>query len=165
MQLIGTIRQLGRRGNVSVELAIISVLVLFPILAGGADFLELIAAKSQLNAALPAFYTFAWNNPASATDTTQLGAILNMLNQHDTAPITFADGKTDSSTTTPPTVTYGCSVPPAAPVMQSTPCPAADTQEEFVSYKVISKITLPLPVPFALTSPFLLTASGQIEIQ
>jgi hypothetical protein len=158
--------QLTQRANVSVEMALISMFVLFPVMGGGADFVELIAAKSQLNAAFPAFYSFAWNNPASATDTTQLAGILAVLNQHNTVPVTFADGRVDAGTTTPPTISYNCT-PPTGPKQTglTSPCPTTDAQEEYVTYSLSAKVNLPVQFPFGFMNPFQLQASGQIQVE
>jgi hypothetical protein len=156
----------AQRASITVEMAITSVMVLLPLFAGGADFLSLIAAKSQMNAALQSFYAYAWNNPQQATSTSQLGGILAAVNQRSLPQITFPDGKTDGTTTYQPQLTYRCSIPPATSfTTQSTPCPTTDTQQTLVTYNLSATVTLPLPLPVGLTSPYTLTTSGQVEIQ
>jgi hypothetical protein len=155
----------GKRASISVELALTSVFVLLPLTAGCADMVELISANSQLNTALRAFYAFAWNNPNAVGDIGQLSGILAQINQHSLPRVTFPDGKADTSTTYQPAISYGCIVPPAAPVFQSTPCPAADVQETLVTYSVISTVALPVPLPFGQGNPTVLTVSGQVQAQ
>jgi Flp pilus assembly protein TadG len=165
MQLIRKFRR-ARRASITVEMALTVSMALVPILAGGADFFSLIAAKSQMNAALQSFYAYAWNNPGSATNTTQLGEILGQINQHSLPQITFPDGKTDGTTTYQPQLTYYCSIPPStAQTAQSTPCPTTDTQQTIVTYNLTASVTLPVPLPMGLTSPYTISTSGQVEIQ
>jgi Flp pilus assembly protein TadG len=155
-----------RRASITVEMAIVASMVLLPLFAGGADFLTIIAAKSQMNAALQSFYAYAWNNPQQATSTTQLGNILGQINQHSLPLVTFPDGKADGTTTYQPQLTYRCTIPPATTyTTQSTPCPTTDTQQTLVTYNLAASITLPLPLPMGLTSPYALATSGQVEIQ
>lgn len=155
-----------RRANISVEMALIAAFVLMPVLAGGVDFLQLIAAKAKLNATLPAFYAFAWNNPASATNTSQLAGILSIINQQSGSPVTFPDGLATGATSYHPAVTYGCSVPPSTvQTIQTSPCPAADVQAEYVTYHVVSSVVVSLPLPFGLAAPTVLGVSGQVQVQ
>jgi len=155
-----------RRANISVEMALVSTFVLMPVVAGGADFLQLIAAKAKLNAAMPAFYAFAWNNPGSASNVSQLAGILSIINQQSGPPVTFPDGLATAATSYRPAVSYGCSVPPStAQTMQASPCPAADTQAEYVTYHVVSNVVVSLPLPFGLSAPTLLGVSGQVQVQ
>jgi hypothetical protein len=145
-------RRLDRRATISVEMAIISAFFLLPLLAGGADFVELIAAKSQLNATLHSMDAYAWNNPGNATDTTQLALILAQVNRRSLPMVTFPDGRSDSSTTYQPALSYECNAP-GDPVqtLQSTPCPAADTQQMLITY--------------SLSNPFVLNSYGQVQVQ
>jgi len=156
-----------RRASMSVELALTSIFVLLPMLAGGADFVDLMCARSQLNATLRSLYAYAWNNPATAANTAQLAAILAIVNQHSLPQVTFPDGKADASTTYVPALSYGCVVPPSTTVsFQAMPCPTGSQQQQLmVTYSIISSVALPVPFPFGLANPFLLTATGQVEIQ
>jgi hypothetical protein len=154
------------RASLTVEMALTATLALLPLFAGGADFVTLVSAKSQMNAALNSFYAFAWNNPAQATNTTQLAAILAQINSHSLPQVTFPDGKVDSTTTYQPHLSYLCSQPPSASqTIQSTPCPAQDLQQTLVTYNLAATIPLPVPLPLGLTSPYPLSTSGQIEVQ
>jgi Flp pilus assembly protein TadG len=165
MQLIKSLRR-DRRASITVELALTSILFLLPMFAGGADFVALIAARSQMNAALQSFYAFAWNNPASATNTTQLGNILTQINNRSLPQVTFPDGKTNNTTTYQPQLTYVCSQPPSTTqTTQTTPCPSQDLQQTLVTYNLAASINLPVPLPVGLTSPYAMSTSGQIEIQ
>jgi hypothetical protein len=151
--------------SITVEMALTTCIILIPLFAGGADFLTIIAARAQLNAALNDFYAFSWNNPAQAANTTQLAAILTQLNQRASPQITFPDGKT-SGTSYVPTLTYLCAVPPSATqTSQSTPCPTGDTQQTNISYNLTANITVPAPLPIGLTNPYTLAVSGVVQIQ
>jgi hypothetical protein len=166
MRLIPQIFRRQTRASVTVEMALTSILALLPMFAGGADFVTLIAAKSQMNAALNSFYAFAWNNPTQATSTTQLAAILSVINSHSLPQITFPDGKADSTTTYQPQLSYLCSLPPSTTqTTQTTPCPSQDLQQTLVTYNLAASISLPVPLPLGLTSPYAISTSGQIEIQ
>jgi Flp pilus assembly protein TadG len=166
MQLNRRKRRLGRRGSISVELALTVVFILFPLLAGGADFLELMTAKAQMNTALEGFYAYAWNNPGDATDVSQLSGILSAINQQSLPQITFPDGRADSSTSYQPVVTYQCRATPTAnPTTQSTPCPSGNVQQASITYSVATKVVLPVPLPFGLSSPYPLSAIGEVQVQ
>jgi Flp pilus assembly protein TadG len=155
-----------RRASITVEMALTTTLFLLPMFAGGADFVALIAARSQMNAALQSFYAFAWNNPALAANTTQLANILTQINNRSLPQVTFPDGKADATTTYQPQLSYLCSVPPSpTQTAQSTPCPTQDLQQTLVTYNLAANISLPVPLPVGLTSPYAMATSGQIEIQ
>jgi hypothetical protein len=160
-------RGVGNRASTSVEMGLVSVVILLPMIAGIGDFLDVIAAKAQINAALQAFDAYAWNDPSNATNTSALGNILGVINRHSLPIVTFPDGKTDGTTSYTPVLTYYCTTPPSAvQTAQTTPCGASQNQAALeVTYKVQSDVALPVPMPLALTSPFLLTASGKVELQ
>jgi hypothetical protein len=163
-----TLHKLRRhiRASITVEMALTASLALLPLFAGGADFVTLVAARSQMNAALNAFYAFAWNNPGQATNTTQLAAILTQINNHSLPQVTFPDGKADNTTTYQPQLSYLCSQPPSTTqTTQSTACPSQDLQQTLVTYNLAATIKLPVPLPLGLTSPYAMSTSGQIEIQ
>jgi hypothetical protein len=165
MQLIKRLRGLGNRASISVEMALITTFVLLPLLAGAADFVVLIVAKAQLASTLRAFYAFAWNNPSAAGNTGDLGLILSTLNQHSLPQVTFPDGKTDNTTSYQPSLEYLCTDLSGVTSQQSTACPSGETQQVLVTYQVITKVNLPIPLPIGLTSPFQLVSSGQVQIQ
>jgi hypothetical protein len=130
-----------RRASVSVEFALVSVMVLLPLLAGGADFVELISAQSQLDASLQSLYAFAWNSPASATNTAQLNGVLGLVNAHLFSQVSLGSA---------PALSYQT---------------AASGQETFVTYHLAATVNLPVPVPYILGSSFALAASGSVQIQ
>jgi hypothetical protein len=165
--MIWKCRGFGNRGSSSVEMALVSMFILLPMMAGVGDFLDVIAAKAQINSALEAFDAYAWNNPSSATNTAALGNILAVINKHSLPLVTFPDGKTDGQTSYTPVLTYYCTTPPSVvQTAQSSACSGAQTQAALeVTYNVRSQVSLPVPLPLGLTSPFLLTASGKVELQ
>jgi hypothetical protein len=146
-------------------MGLVTLFVLLPLLAGAADFIVLIVAKAQLASTLRAFYAFAWNNPSAAGNTGDLGLILSTLNQHSLPQVTFPDGKTDNSTSYTPTLAFLCTDTAGVTSQQSSACPAGNTQQVLVTYQVITKVNLPIPLPIGLTSPFQLVSAGQVQIQ
>jgi len=130
-----------KRASVSVEFALVSVMVLLPLLAGGADFVELISAQSQLDSSMQALYSFAWNSPDNAANTTQLNGVLGLVNAHSV-----------------PQVSLG-----SAPALSYQTVSAG--QQTFVTYSLATQVSLPVPLPFGLSNPFPLAASGTVEIQ
>jgi hypothetical protein len=146
-------------------MALVSLFIFFPLLAGCADFFLLEIAQTKLSTTMDAIYSYAYNNPANATNVTDLATILTSENQHTTALITFPDGKT-TGTSYAPTVSYLCTLTanPAIQSQSTTPCSSNYTQETIVKYQIATKLTLPVPFPFGLTSPFTLSESGQAEI-
>lgn len=139
----------ARRANISVELALVAVFIFLPLLAGLSDVLFIVAAKYQLNSAREALYAFAWNNPAEATDTTQLGNVLAHVNQHSLPQVTLtseAYGYDTKDYTSPPWGVAGQSVT--------------------VTYQVTSTVALPVPMPFkGWSNPFTVSSSGTVQLQ
>jgi hypothetical protein len=130
-----------RRASVSVEFALVALLILLPLLAGGADFVELISAQSQLDGSLQSLYAFAWNSPASATNTAQVNGVLGVINAHSLPQVSLGSA---------PALTYQA---------------AAGGSQVFVTYQLATVVNLPVPVPYILGSSFALAASGTVQIQ
>jgi hypothetical protein len=111
--LIRQLHKLGRRANVSVEFALISVFVLLPLFSGGANFMEIICAQSQLNTALQSLYYFAWANPSIATNTSDVAEISTLINTQSLNQIKLSSA----------TITYGCTSPSSSiPTYSTNPC-------------------------------------------
>ncbi len=130
-----------RRASVSVEFALVAVMVLLPLFAGGADFMELISAQSQLDASLQSLYAFAWNSPGSATNMSQVNGILAVVNAHSLPQVSLGAA---------PSLSYQT---------------ASSGQQTFVTYKLAATVNLAVPVPYVLGSSFALAASGTVQIQ
>ncbi|MDE8349461.1 MAG: TadE/TadG family type IV pilus assembly protein [Acidocella sp.] len=158
-----------RRSAAAVEFALVSTFLLLPLFLGGADFVVIISAQAQLNTALQAIDYFAYTNPGSASNTTYAGDIVTLINAasvyHITLPttnITVAGlGSIPNGS-----ISYGCfsgtATATTTPTYQTSTCPTGDTIQNFVSYKITSSVTLPVPLP-GLGSPFTLNAMSTIE--
>jgi hypothetical protein len=147
-----------RKASVAVEFALISTFFLLPLLLGSSDFLMIISARAQLNTALQALYYFAWTNPSSASDSTELNQIISVINGQSIYQIQLTN----------PTVTYVCVTPGATPtyVTQTSPgqCGQGAVQQTLVSYSVSTTVTLPITLP-GIGSPYSMTFSGKIQTQ
>ncbi len=130
-----------RRASVSVEFALVAVMILLPLFAGGVDFMELISAQSQLDASLQSLYAFAWNSPGSATNASQVNGILAVVNAHSLPQVSLGAA---------PSLSYQT---------------AASGPQTFVTYNLATTVNLPVPVPYLLGSSFALAASGTVQIQ
>ena len=129
------------RASVSVEMALVTVFLFFPLLAGLTDILFIVAAKYQLNGAQQALYAYAWNNPASATNLTQLQSVLNNINKNSLPQVTLSS--------------YAYNV--------ATPQWGQGGSSVSVTYTLVSTVALPVPVGF--TNPFTVSTSGSVQLQ
>jgi len=159
------IRQLGaaRGASASVDFALTASFVLLPMLLGGADYMSVITAQAQLNTALQSLYYFAYTNPSSASNTTDAGYIITLINAASlykiTLPAKLSSGSANAS------ISYGCFTPPSTTITyQSSACSSGQTQQTLVTYQVTTTVSLPFPVP-ALSSPLPLSASGTVQVQ
>ncbi|HEY1857558.1 hypothetical protein [Acidocella sp.] len=155
------------RGNVSIEFALVSVFILLPLFAGGTDFVLIMSAQAQLRTAFQALDYFAWTNPGNATNLTEAGYIISLINRQSdyqvTLPTTLSSGGANGG------ISYGCFTPPisssAAITYQATTCSSAQTQQTLVTYQVTTRVFLPIPLPGILSSPYRLSVSGKIQVQ
>jgi hypothetical protein len=151
------LRRLGRRASVSVEFALVSVFVLLPLFAGGADMLQIISAQAQVNTALQSLYYFALMNPTVASDTSNAGKVLTLINTTALHPVALG--------TPNGTLSYDC-LQANGTITATTGTCTNSTLQTFASYQVTSAVNLPLPLTiFGLPNPFPLSASGTIQIQ
>jgi Flp pilus assembly protein TadG len=158
----------SRRGSVSLEFALVSVFILLPLFAGGADFVLVMAAQAQLRTAIQALDYFAWTNPDEANNMTDAGYIISLINQRSDYQITLpatlstggANGALSYSCFTPP-ATAGTTVSPPSP----TTCPSTQTQQTLVTYQVTARVFLPVPLPGILSSPEKLSVTSTIQVQ
>jgi Flp pilus assembly protein TadG len=132
-----------KRAAVAVEAALVSVFLLFPLLAGLTDFFFIIAAKYQLNGAQAALYNYAWNNPANAANTTQLQSVLAVINQHSLPQVTLS----------------------AAAYNVATPQWGVGGSTVTVTYTLVSSVKLPVPLPFNMPNPFTVSTTGTVQLQ
>ncbi len=162
--------QKNRKASVAVEFALVTSFFLLPLTLGAADFVLIITAQAQLNTALQALYYFAWTNPLSADNQTQLQEIISAINAASvyqiTLPATFSSGAANGS------LTYSCVTPGTTPTYAAATgpgqCSSTSTppqiQQTYVTYKLTTTLNLPIKLP-GLPSPFSLTSKGSIQIQ
>jgi Flp pilus assembly protein TadG len=151
------------RANVAIEFAVCAVFLLLPLLAGSADIIVVLSAQAQLNTALQAIDYFAYTNPTSATNATEAGYIVSLINNASNfrvvLPATMTSGLANGATS------YGCFSPPAntATVItyQTTACAGGQTQLTYVTYQVTATVSLPFPVP--LNNPYSLSATTKVQ--
>jgi hypothetical protein len=129
------------RASISVEMALVSVFLFFPLLAGLADFLFIVAAKYQLNGAQEALYAYAWNNPANAANTQQLQNVLAVINHNSLPQVSLS----------------------SAAYNVATPQWGAAGQTVTVTYTLVSAVSL--PVSFGMPNPFTVSSSGSVQLQ
>ncbi len=150
--------QRGRQASVTVEFALVASLFLLPLFMGSSDLIILISSRAQLNAAIEALYYFAWTNPTSAADTTQLNEVIAAINASSNYQITQ------------PVVTtsYVCVTPGSPPKTTSVSgpglCNSDQIQQTLVTYSVSTTVSLPVPFP-GISSPTTQTARGTIQTQ
>jgi Flp pilus assembly protein TadG len=157
---------LGRRSDkasASVEFALVASLLLLPLLLGGADFLAILSAQAQLNTALQSLYYFAFTDPTSANNTTDVNQVVSLINSASvfkiTLPATTSSGATNAS------LSYGCFTPPSTTITyQSTQCSATQTQQTLVTYQVSTSVVLPFPL-LKLGNPLTLNATGTVQVE
>ena len=151
---------LGRRGSVAVEFALCSSFVLLPLFAGGVDFVEIISAQAQLNTALQSLYLFAYTNPSTANNTNSIAALIGKINAHATHQAEFTAGAGN------PAVSYKCMNSSGGfGAYANNSCASGYTKQTYIAYQLTGKVALSAPLPFGLTRPFNLAASGTVRIQ
>lgn len=151
------------KASASVEFAIVSGIVLLPLLLGAADFISVITAQAQLNTALQALFFYAYTNPTSASNATDAGYIITLMNAASvftiSLPGTMSSGSANAS------LSYGCFTSPSTVITyQTTACGSGQTQQTLVTYQVSTSILLTFPFP-TLSNPMHLSATGTIQVQ
>jgi hypothetical protein len=129
------------RASISVEMALVSVFLFFPLLAGLTDFLFIVAAKYQLNGAQEALYAYAWNNPTNAANSQQLQNVLAVINQNSLPQVSLS----------------------SAAYNVATPQWGTAGQMVTVTYTLVSKVAL--PISFGMPNPFTVNSSGSVQLQ
>ncbi|GLR67489.1 hypothetical protein GCM10010909_21700 [Acidocella aquatica] len=164
--LIRRLLQRGRRASVAVEFALVTSFFLLPLALGASDFVIIITAQAQLNTALQALYYFAWTNPLTADNQTQLQEIITAINSASvyqvTLPATLSSGAANGS------LTYACVTPGTTPTYAAATgpgqCSSTQIQQTYVTYKLTTSLSLPIKLP-GIASPLTLTTKGKIEVQ
>ncbi len=156
-------RRLARRASVTVEFALVAVFFLFPLFAGAMDFVQIFAAQAQANAALQALYFFALSNPGQASSNAQANAVAGLINAQSLNKVVFP--ATASGGAANGALSYDC-ISAAGALTASTGTCATGTLQTFVTYQVNSSVSLVLPLSFfGFSNPFVVSASGTIQIQ
>ena len=165
----------ARRGSVSVEFALVTVFFLFPLVAGTTDMLLVLSARAKLNSTLHTLYMFAWSNPGSAGDITQLQQVIQSVDPAlptssiilNSSPMVQGVCFNASGLIDP----YAVFTPASPGVTGSTnTCTLFGITDPYdvavviASYSLTSTVQLPVPVPF-LPSSFTLTASGTVQVE
>ena len=169
MSVIIRLRRLlrrGRRASVAVEFALVTSFFLLPLALGASDFVIIITAQAQLNTALQALYYFAWTNPLTADNLTQLQQIITAINSASvyqvTLPATTSSGAVNGS------FSYACVTPGATPTFTAVTgpglCTSTQVQQTYVSYALTTTLGLPIKLP-GLPAPFTLSSNGKIQVQ
>jgi len=153
----------ARRASASVEFALVASLLLLPLLLGGADFLAILTAQAQLNTALQSLYYFAYTDPSSANNTTDVNQVVALINGASVFKITLP--ATTSSGVANASLSYGCFTPPSTAITyQSNQCLATQTQQTLVTYQVSTSVILPFPF-LKLANPLTLNATGTVQVE
>jgi hypothetical protein len=151
-----------RRGEATIEMALVSLFILFPLMAGMVDCLFYLNARYQITSALAAFDSYAWNNPNAAGNVAALAGLLAIINQNSSTLITFPDGIASTTTSYTPTITCnGTTLSQPA-----NGCPAATPpQTEFATYSLTATVKPLIPLPYVFTRSFTISVSNQIQVQ
>ena len=145
----------ARRGSVSIELALVVSLFLFPLTAGCLDSLYLLVVRYQANQVIQSIYLFAWANPTQSNNSISISNVINLDNKSALEPFSLAEAP---ATTTTCLQSDGSSTPAT-----NGTC-ASGTPQTNVSYNVIATIKMPVPLPvFGNNYPYQIT--GTITIQ
>lgn len=171
-------RPLGNKASASVELALMSVFFLLPLFGGGVDLIEIIAARAQVNTALRALYSFDWTNPSlaataapQASNIADLASIVATINAGSLRPVSFpasTSAVTQNGTSVNGSSYFVC-IPSGSTtgntLTQAAPCGTGYIQQTWVTYQVNSSVYLPVPMPFVLSNPLTISASGAVQVQ
>jgi hypothetical protein len=151
------------RASASVEFALVAGFLLLPLLLGSCDFLAILTAEAQLNTALQSLYYFAYTNPTEASNLTDAGYVIGLIDKASifqiSLPATMSSGGANAATS------YGCFTPPATTITyQTSACAATQTQQTLVKYQVSTSVGLPFPLPY-LSNPVTLKAAGTVQVE
>ena len=151
----------GRRGSVSVELALVSAFFLLPLTLGSIDMLYVLTQRFQMHRALQSLYFYAWSNPSNAGNQADVQSALTTAAQSTIAGVTLVSGS--------PTTTYDCasnqqSASPSPLTTTQPTCSTTNPLQTFVTYSITATVKLPVPIPgFATSYPLTLTGTIQVS--
>lgn len=178
-----------RRGSASVELALVTLFFFLPLVSGTADFMFIMAGRSQMAAAMRAVHIFAWTNPNESTNANDINHLLALRSGHDVDPVTLGEPPTLSftclqsdGTETSATVTFNSgysqsdlSTPAAVSGLNSKPVPSntetigsgigtvscsSGYVQAKVTYVLNNNINLPVPMPkYGFVFPMSITST------
>lgn len=127
----------SRRGSVSVELALIVTLFLFPLIAGTLDSLFVLVLRYQANQAIQSVYLFAWANPSASTNSSSISSVLNLASASDLAPFSLVSA---------PTTTTTCLQTDGSSTATSNGACSSGTTQTNVTYHIVASAQLPIPL-------------------
>jgi Flp pilus assembly protein TadG len=148
-----------RAGVASIEAALVTVLVLVPMLGGATDAGMILYTWGKVTRSEQAGLMSAWGGAASAA-TMQAAA----QTAYGTAAVVPTIQASIACYCLPTATTY--SRGSAAAVGCTTTCGSGQTLTQFATVSVSTTVTLPMPVPpIGLTSPFSVGASATGRLQ
>ena len=157
-----------RRGSVSLELALVSVLFLVPLLIFTTDGFFVFAAKTQTESALHSLFFYGWSNPGDATNLTALQEILTEINKHSTItigfPANFQPQTSYACLDTSSGATQTAQVTTSSNGTTTVTCPSGTDKETLVDYKLTATVPLTLPFP-GVPNPMTIDVGGTVRVQ
>lgn len=184
----------ARRGSVSVEVALLVVLLLLPLLVAALDFTFTTASRIENASALRAVETYGEVNPSLSTSTSDITSLLAMVAAHDLSTVALGS---------PPSLSFACltsdgksapasvhfndgysaaslSTAAASTGLAATPVPASSEQigngvigyaqcdqgsvQALVTYQVTTSVAVPLVAAFFKGTNFKITTTGTVWV-
>lgn len=149
----GTAR--SRRGSVSVELALIVSLFLFPLIAATLDSLFVLVLRYQANQAIQSVYLFAWANPSASTNSSSISNVLSLASSSDLAAFSLVSA---------PTTTTTCLQTDGSSTASSNGACSSGTTQTNVTYQIAATAQLPIPL-LVFPAKYNYTLVGTVTVQ
>jgi hypothetical protein len=125
------------RGSVSVELALIVSLFLFPLIACTLDSLFVLVLRYQANQAIQSIYFFTWANPGQSTNSSSISNVLKLASSSDLAPFYLVSA---------PSTTTTCLQTDGSSTASSNGACSSGTPQTNVTYNIVATAQLPIPL-------------------
>ncbi len=145
----------SRRGSVSVELALVVSLFLFPLTAGCLDSLFLLIVRYQANQVIQSIYLFAWANPTQSNNSISIGNVINLDNKSALEPFSLAEA---------PAATTTCLQSDGSSTPATNGTCSSGTPQTNVTYNVTAIIKMPVPLP-VFGNDYRYQITGTITVQ
>lgn len=168
------LKRSGRSGSVTAEFAIITTFFLLPLFGGSVDMVQYISAKNQLNTALQSLYYYALTyvpgsytsgvaptnlaDPSTIVSATNTNKVLALM-ANKPLPLTLVSGY--------PSISYYCLDQSGDKITVSgnNDCTSTYPYEQIdVQYEIQTQVNFIIPIPYILSNPMTLTATGSVEI-